>query len=331
MKKLICLMYFCFMSEAYAVTNIMKIESSVYNKEKLIQIELPESYASSGERRYPVMYVLHSQWDLSLVTAIAETMSAEIPEFIVVGVEGEGSELHPVNGKKKESGHEFRRFVENELMVHLKRKFRVAHYNVLVGHSNAGRFALEQFLSNSKLYEDYFVFSPSLEDGYLVDLAKKSKGINGYAFLSIANEGEHMQQPFEQLTTILKNKPELTFESRKYLDYSHQSSKTVALVNALQSRFKNWVPSDQVKISGFDKLMKHYQALEMEFGFKAYPDMNSLIRIVGYSAINGKEKEVGKFSQFMLNHYPSASDSLLKLRDYLSAEGFNEAAKLIVL
>lgn len=334
MKKHIylCIGLLCLLSTmAHAQIQTLFIDSATYNKKQLFNISLPESYASSPNRHYPVIYVLHGQWDMSLVTATLETMSGEIPEFIVVGIHGKGQQLHPITNKNKIVGNSFRTFIHSELLPHVNKHYRIASYSILIGHSNAGRFAMEQMLTKNQHYQDYFAFSPSLDDGYLTAKAKKTSDLNGNLFISVANEGEHMDMPFDEIISTFKSHNALTVNARKYPNYSHQSSKIIALVNALQLRFSNWQPSYNTKIAGYDKLMAHYTNLTQQFGFKVIPDRDDIIKLIAYFAIEDKPKDIEKFSQFLISMYVNGDESLRELKHYLSQEGYPKAAESILL
>lgn len=334
MKKhlYLCIGLLCLLSTmAHAQIQTLSIESAIYDKKQIFDISLPESYTTSPTRSYPIIYVLHGQWDMSLVTATLETMSGEIPEFIVVGIHGKGQQLHPITERNKKVGIMFRTFIHNELIPHVNKHYRIANYNILVGHSNSGRFAMEQMLTKNKHYKDYFVFSPSLDDGYLTAKAKDSNDLNGNLFISVANEGEHMGVPFDDILSIFKDHNGLTVNARKYPNYSHQSSKIIALVNALQLRFSNWQPSYNTKKSGYDNLMTHYNNLSQEFGFKVIPDRDDIIKLVAYFAIENKPKEIKKFSRYLIKMYANGDESLNELKHYLSQEGYAKAAETIQL
>lgn len=331
MKKFIYFVLFTLTATAQAQVETILLDSKIFEQQQTIQISLPTSYGHFPKRVYPVMYVLHGQWDMAITTATLGVMEGETPEFIVIGINGKGQQLAPVENDKNISGQLFRRYLSTELVPYITKHYRVAEYGILVGHSNAGRFALEQLLIGNPVFNDYFVFSPSLDDGYLMGLAKKPIINKGHLFLSIANEGEHMQAPFTDITQHLKKQAGLSFSFKKYSEYSHQSSKIIALVNALQTRFSNWQPSYEVKIAGFDSLIQFYKKRTDEFGFDVYPDKDDLIRLVAYFAIEDNAEEVKKLSEFLDLNYPESAASLREIKVYLNEEGYKKAAKLLVL
>lgn len=315
----------------FAEVNNESFTSKALNTQVTFKVSVPASYSTRLNQYYPVIYVLHGQWDFALVKSISDTLKSEIPEFIIVQVIGKGAQLQPNNADINEKAQLFRQHFTHELVPHIKNNFRTADYSILIGHSNAGRFAMEQLLTKSPLFNDYFIFSPSLDDGYIVSLAQSVKEIEAQLFLSIANEGEHMQKPFNVLVNILQDHPTLSLSSEKYPQYSHQSSKVIALLNAFQTRFSHWQASYETKIAGLGSLLTHYSALEKELGFQVLPNKDDLIRLLAYFAVNDNGQEVGKIYDYVITHYSNAAESIIEIEQYLEKEGYQSAAKRIKL
>ncbi|WP_100913646.1 alpha/beta hydrolase [Pseudoalteromonas spongiae] len=313
----------------FAEVNSESFTSKALNTQVTFKVSVPTSYGTRLNQSYPVIYVLHGQWDFTLVQSISDTLKNEIPEFIIVQVIGKGEQLQPNDANITENARLFRQHFTSELIPYIKNNYRTANYSILIGHSNAGRFAMEQFLTKSPLFNDYFIFSPSLDDGYIVSLAQSVTELKAHLFLSIANEGEHMQQPFNSLITMLVKHPSLSLTNEKYAQYSHQSSKVIALVNAFQTRFSHWQANYETKIAGLAPLLAHYSALQKEFGFQVLPSKDDLIRLLAYFAINNNGQEVTKIHDYLIAHYSTAAESITEIEQYLEKEGYQSAAKLI--
>src|SRR6185295_16614552 len=77
--------------QPYEITSshVLKILSTnVAGQEYELDINLPASYKDSIAKRYPVLYVLDSQWDFPLVTTVAGAQYYDgfMPEVIIVGI-----------------------------------------------------------------------------------------------------------------------------------------------------------------------------------------------------------------------------------------------------
>lgn len=330
MRKLIVLCFLCAAFITNAHTDTVHIKSTALKQDQTITVKVPDSYKHSPSRNYPVIYVLHGQWDTSIVTATLGVMESETPEFIVIGIQAKGEKLQPIS-KKNTLGKQFRQYLNYELLQYVTKNYRTAKYNILIGHSNAGRFAMEQLLNNNTLFNDYFVFSPSLEDGYLTNLAAKTSKLQGHLFLSIANEGEHMQAPFHQISTTLKQQETLSIETKEYPHYSHQSSKVIGLVDAFKFRFSHFRPTRDTQLAGFDSLMSHYKKIEQEFGFKPLPNKDDLVRLIAYFATQNNSQEITKLISYLKANYKNTETSLIEIKQYLNTNDFEAAAKLITL
>jgi predicted alpha/beta superfamily hydrolase len=56
----------------------------------------------------------------------------------------------------------FRRFIRDELMPEVKRRYRTTNETAIVGESLAGLFVVETFLLEPELFDTYIAFDPSL-------------------------------------------------------------------------------------------------------------------------------------------------------------------------
>ncbi|MCF2907117.1 hypothetical protein L1285_02000 [Pseudoalteromonas sp. DL2-H2.2] len=323
------------MSILLFVSHLVAAESYQLNSKYLqspqtYEVFLPDNYEHE-QVSYPVIYLLHGQWDGALLNATLSTLQNKLPEFIVVSVHARGKKLQQTKGNTIAA--QFWDYFYLELMAQITRQYRVAPYAMLAGHSNAGSFVLRQFLTNNKHFKHYIALSPSLDDGELLALAKKQSEqvYQGKLFISVANEGEHMEQPFDQLVALLTAQNQLSLVNRKYPDYDHQASKIIGLVDALNSGFQDWVPSATVKKAGFKPYQAHYAQLKEEYGFDVKPAKDDVLRLIAYFAIEANVAELAQFVDFFVQQYPDGKNALLAFRQQLSEAGYMKAAQRIPL
>ena len=77
-----------------------QISSKALSEERTFYVKLPSSYPTEVAMKYPVLYVLHGQWDMLPAVATIDLLADEIPEFVIVGVDVSGWELRPTNPKE---------------------------------------------------------------------------------------------------------------------------------------------------------------------------------------------------------------------------------------
>ena len=202
---------------------------------------------------------------------------------------------------------------------------------------NSGRFVLDQWLQDGKLFSSYYAFSPSLEDGYIVDKVGKApdNSLTGKAplIITIANEGEHMQEPFTQLVAMLEKTSASTFSHKKFPEESHRTTKHPSLQFALRTTFAGWVPDYETKTGGLEGLKKHYQDLSNKFGFKVAIPTDMLQRLTAYYATGQGDEPQAQLNimvKYILVDAGQSPDVLFEVTDYLINNEYEEAGKQLI-
>ena len=308
------------------------ISSDALSTEREVYVKLPESYADNPKRTFPVLYVLHGQWDTLPAVATLALLDDEIPELIVVGVQSKGPELHPNVSDNANRETPFSRFLHGELVPYIEKHYRTANYQILSGHSNSGRFVVNTWLDNGKDFSAYYAFSPSLEDGAInqrvdqigVEKLKQHSPLT----VTIASEGEHMQDPFTRLTEQLNPKVTANTGFKRFPQDSHSTSRHTSLMHALQTTFAGWKPSRAVRIGGVAGLKQHYADLTESFGFKAVPPLEMLQRLSAHYSIStdpDSEENTKQVVSYGLEQYPGDADAFIEIADYLRDNDYAQA------
>ncbi|MEI9942994.1 MAG: alpha/beta hydrolase-fold protein [Chitinophagaceae bacterium] len=112
MKRLLLLLAAVTLGMAYAQSQPVIVPGSqtrkitstnVSGQEYELQIQLPSNYNKS-DKKYPVVYLMDSQWDFPLLTALygEQYYDGFIPELIIVGVTWGGARPNPdsLRGKR---------------------------------------------------------------------------------------------------------------------------------------------------------------------------------------------------------------------------------------
>lgn len=159
------------------------IESNVLKETRKLLIKLPKGYDSS-EKAYPVLYRLDGDMDLFIQTtgAIQRLAYAEelIPEMIVVMIENtyRTRDMMPTNTgfyKKEPGAEKFKKFIEDELFLHMSSIYRVTDERILCGQSLSSIFTMYCLLTSPDAFDSYIAGSAGFPDceAYFINLTNK--------------------------------------------------------------------------------------------------------------------------------------------------------------
>ena len=201
------------------------MESAALGETRRIVVYTPPGYAA-GNASYPVLYMPDGgvQEDFPHVagTVDAGIRAGELRPMIVVGIEnterrrdmtgptevGEDRRIAPRVG----GSAAFRRFIADELMPEVRRRYRVADETAIIGESLAGLFIVETLFLQPGLFDTYIALSPSLwwNGEELVRRAPEwlaaRPDVPAALYLSSANE-ENIAPPTARLDEVLHARP----------------------------------------------------------------------------------------------------------------------------
>jgi hypothetical protein len=152
------------------------LESKTLQEVRRINVYLPPGYDTAEATRYPVLYMpdggLEEDFPHITTTVDAAIRSGELRPFLVVGIENterrrdmtgptefaEDRKIAPRVG----GSAAFRAFIRDELMPHVRRRYRVTEETAIIGESLAGLFIVETFFLEPELFHTSIALSPSL-------------------------------------------------------------------------------------------------------------------------------------------------------------------------
>src|SRR5262245_40725805 len=158
-------------------SEVRKITSSIVpGQEYELHILLPGGY-KTGQKKYPVAYVMDSQWDFPLVKAIygQQYYDGFIPELIVVGVTWSGVNPNPdslrardytptTEARLKQSGgaDKFLSFMKDELFPFIDANYKSDGKNrTLMGCSLGGLITMYALFTHTDMFTGYVAASPA--------------------------------------------------------------------------------------------------------------------------------------------------------------------------
>ncbi len=144
------------------------LRSAVLNQTRKLNIFLPAGY-DTARTRFPVIYVLDAEErDQHIVpTARFLLMNKKMPAAIIVGVTNidRNHDFLPDSSKNAPTGggaDNFIRFFREELIPYIDKNFKTEPYNVLIGHSYGGLFAMYALAKEPDLFSAYIAIDPSI-------------------------------------------------------------------------------------------------------------------------------------------------------------------------
>lgn len=270
MKKLlaciIVLAFFVKVSAQYPPVTIpgsevRKIASSIVKgQEYELQIMLPGGYADKT-KKYPVVYLMDSQWDFPLVKSIygEHYYDGFIPELIVVGVTWGGINPNPDSLRARDytptnvrwqmqsgGADQFLSFMKEELFPFIETNYRAESDNrILMGCSLGGLFTIYAMFTHTDMFAGYAAASPAVGwDNevlykYEKDFATKklSKPVRLYMTVGDVERG---RPAFEKMATFMtgKNYQDVSIHPKVLENTGHSGTKGETYARGLQYIFE---------------------------------------------------------------------------------------------
>lgn len=316
-------------SEPLSYGESRTIKSGILGKDKIIQVHLP-SDTGHPNQKFPVLYLLHGQWDMLPAVATLDLIATTVPDFMVVGIDSRGAELDVKEGEDK-----FAAFLERELFPLIEREYPAADFRILSGHSHAGKYVMQQWLADALPVSRYFAFSPSIDDGYILDkvqaIPKGTLGKQKPLVLTMASEGEHMYVPYTKLDAKLQAALPKQYVSHHFPAETHRSTKHPSMKFALQESFPDWAPSRELMMSGAVAFKQHYNALTARYGLSALPSVEMLQQLTARYSVAGSvelQAQLEPMFDYALHDLRLSPASFVEIVDYLTDNGYVQASEL---
>lgn len=165
------------------------INSKILGETRRINVYLPPGYDKSPDARLPVLYMPGGGLaeDFLHVAGLIEVLVGDntMRPFLLVGIENTerrrdltGPTENPDDRKialHVGGSANFRKFIRDELMPEVKKRYRTTDETAIVGESLAGLFVVETLFKEPGLFDTYLAFDPSLwwNNGALIKDAAK--------------------------------------------------------------------------------------------------------------------------------------------------------------
>jgi predicted alpha/beta superfamily hydrolase len=177
-------------SEPLAIGETFTLHSKALNELRRINVYAPAAYLDTSKTALPVLYMPDGgiAEDFLHVAGLIQVGAGNgtMRPFLLVGIENTQRRRDLTGPTQNEDDKKiaprvggspaFRRFIRDELMPHIRQRYRVTGETAIVGESLAGLFVVETFLLEPSLFDIYIAFDPSLwwNSGQLVKTAQAS-------------------------------------------------------------------------------------------------------------------------------------------------------------
>ena len=205
-----------------------------------VEIVLPEGYNKDNAVKYPVIFLMDSQWKLMPFMYTYGVLAYEkvVPQSIVVGISANAdngpwannisqfrsalytpAKYQPSDANSTGGGADkLLNFFKQTLIPYLDKNYNTAPDRTLIGSSLGGLFGLYALLQEEPLFQRYVLSSPSVYwgDGYIkqheAHYFKSHKSLKAQVFMGVGDE-ELTQEVTDFSERLIK---------RKYKDLGYQ-------------------------------------------------------------------------------------------------------------
>ncbi|MEZ5040444.1 MAG: alpha/beta hydrolase-fold protein [Saprospiraceae bacterium] len=242
----------------FTIGKTIKIESTILNENRELNIYLPASYAVDTLKTYPVIYLLDGskEEDFIHISGIVQFGSFSwinmLPESIIVGIGNVDRERDFTDPTKNErdqkdfptSGESknFIQFLQKELQPFIESNFRTENEKTIIGQSLGGLLATEILFKNPELFDHFIIVSPSLwwNDEAMLDDEPLNYQTVKSIYITVGKEGEIMERTakelYNKLDSLNKGNTKIYFEF--LADKTHADALHQAVYNAFERIFK---------------------------------------------------------------------------------------------
>ena len=295
MKHTIVLLLLAFTMNAYAQypkvdipgSEVRKITSSIVaGQEYELQILLPGSYKTSN-KKYPVIYLMDSQWDFPLVKSIygQQYYDGFIPELIIVGITWGGVNPNPDSlrardytptneARQPQSGgaDKFLSFMKDELFPFIETNYKADNNNrTLMGCSLGGLITLYALFTHTDMFTGYVAASPAIgwsneliyqyEKKFYEDQLFRKKSRSQRLYMTVGGV-ERGVQGFQKLADLLAsrnyNAQKVFIQSKVLENTGHSGTKSETFGRGMQYVFEK--PKLNFDAAVLNKYVGSYQS-----------------------------------------------------------------------
>ncbi len=342
-KKLLLTYIFLISAFVHSQVKYETFKSSKLKQEREIKIQLPRSYDSTTDKRYPVIIVLDGDYLFEPVAGNVDYYSYwdELPEAIVVGINQDGTREEDTQYNQKdylpyETGADFFEFLGMELLPHIDNNYRTTRFTVLAGHDLTANFINYYLFKEQPLFRGYINLSPDLAPQMqerIVQSLRTTKYPTWFYLATASSDIKDLREGCEQLDRELKliENKNLHYTFEDFDGATHYSMVGQAIPRALEIIFDVYRPINQEEYqkkivnsgnSPYDYLTDKYEKIENYYGLQQKIRLNDFLAIGKALEFNQKWGDLEKLGELALDHLPKTM-----LGTYYLARSYEELGR----
>lgn len=245
-------------------THITQMKSELTGRDHELIIFLPDSYADSTDKHYPVLYFVDAYWDMPLLNSIHGQLVWDrvLPELIMVGFSYPGEnpnydelrtcDLTPTkiaDNPNAGDGPKFLQFIEETVIPYIESNYRAdKNERAISGSSLGGLFTLYAMYEKPQLFKRFISISPAVfwDNAYLSIrdslYAEKNESLPARLFLSQGSDEYHeFRDPIVDFQAKLR---ERDYKNFALLNYTIKGERHSGVKSDGYSRGLRWVFKD---------------------------------------------------------------------------------------
>ena len=295
-KTLLLLVLFTSFLDAQVIYET--VPSLNFTEPRQVKIQLPRNYESNKDKDYPVIVVLDADYLFEPVAGNVDYYSywEDMPQAIVVGImqpdRMADTQYDETNFLPVGQGKLFFDFIGSELFPWLSKKYRLAPFNLIIGHDATAGFANYFLMKNPPLFNAYVSLSPDLAPQMserLTDILQRTENKIFYYQATGSQDITPLRDATLALNTSLENieNTNINYYFDNFEEATHYTLVGRGIPSALEQIFSIYRPITKKEFeeqvlnaeSPYAYLIEKYEIIENLFG------MNDRIRINDFIAI----------------------------------------------
>ena len=245
-------------------TQYIQMKSELTGRDHELIIFLPDSYESSLDKQYPVLYFMDAYWDMPLLNSIHGQLVWDnvLPELIMVGFSYPGENVNYGNLRACDltptkaggnpnlgDGPKFLQFIEETVIPHIESNFRAKKgERAISGNSLGGLFTLYAMYEKPELFKRFISISPAVDwdSRYLFKLDDTYANTNNsFPVRLFLSQGGDEYGPFRQPIIEFQEKlAKRNYKDMALLNYTIEGEKHSGVKSDGYSRGLRWVFKD---------------------------------------------------------------------------------------